>query len=73
MSSTVQLHEAEIISYMKMCDKKESLVSDYELTPYPLWDGHEEEEGKDCMKFVRPMTRKIPVEERQWSDLPSEL
>ena len=33
MSSTAQIHEAEMISCIKMWDKKEWQVNDYEPTP----------------------------------------
>ena len=44
MSSTAQLYEVKLFSCMKMCGKKERQVNDYEPTPHPLWDDHDEEE-----------------------------
>ena len=51
MNSTAQLYEAEIISCMKMYCKKEPQVNDYEPTPYPLWDDHDEE-GEELLHVV---------------------
>ena len=43
MSATAKLNVVEMISCMKMYGKKERLVKDYEPTPYPLWDDHDED------------------------------
>ena len=42
--SAAQLYEAEMISSMKMYDKKKRQLNDYEPKSHPLWDDHVEEE-----------------------------